>query len=81
MATRNFSGISGDLEDDESSRTVDLDFETFTAPSVIPLSDVALELNQTLNLAITMEIEIGPFFQPVVPERHYPLSLVEITTP
>jgi len=81
VSTRWFSGASGELEDDASGRTYDLDFETFTAPTALVLSDVALALNQTIHLDYTLTIEVGPFFGPVVPERHYPLSLVEITTP
>jgi hypothetical protein len=80
MATRNFGGLSGDLEDDESGRTYDLDFETFTAPTALVLSDLTLALNQTLHLSIAVSVEVGPFFNPPVPDRAYPISFVEITT-
>jgi hypothetical protein len=82
VSTRWFPGASGELEDDESGRTYDLDFETFSAaPTPLVLSDVEITLNQALHLDYSISIEVGPFFGPVVPERHYPLTLVEIMTP
>ena len=41
---------------------------------------LTLALNQTINLTISLVAEVGPFFGPIVPDRHYPVSLVEIIT-
>jgi len=82
MANRTYSSASGDVADvDGSDRTYDLDFEaSFTAASYpVAATTLTLALNQTIQLGISVSATIGALA--AVPERHYPLTLVEITTP